>query len=99
MNLSQAIIKKSLKRVDYDCVSFGVLDSIGIAAKAAAQPAVLPRHEREAAVICICNNRFFAKFSWPGDNKEISQSSSKAAAICSSGSTYGGVFALYFSYC
>ena len=27
MNLSQAIIKKSLKRVDSDFVSFGVLDS------------------------------------------------------------------------
>ena len=26
MNLSQAIIKKSLKRVDSDCVFFGVLD-------------------------------------------------------------------------
>ena len=33
MNLSQAIIKKSLKHVDSDCVSFGVLDfSIGFAA-------------------------------------------------------------------
>ena len=27
MNLSQAIIKKSLKRVNSDCVSSGVLDS------------------------------------------------------------------------
>ena len=27
VNLSQAIIKKSLKRADSDCVSFGVLDS------------------------------------------------------------------------
>ena len=27
VNLSRAIIKKSLERVDSDCVSFGVLDS------------------------------------------------------------------------
>ena len=44
VSLSQAIIKKSLKGIDSDCVSFGVLDSSGRAATAAALLAVLPRY-------------------------------------------------------